>query len=58
VDFGQLVVEVLYILEGHSYRFLLMIGTDPYTADGYLALMDKFKEEQIPLAVSVLDMDW
>ncbi len=30
----------------------------PYSEDSYLALMDKFKEKQIPLSVSVIDMDW
>jgi alpha-glucosidase (family GH31 glycosyl hydrolase) len=29
-----------------------------YRADEYLALMDKFQEEGIPLSVAVLDMDW
>lgn len=29
-----------------------------YRADEYLSLMDKFKEESIPLSVAVLDMDW
>jgi hypothetical protein len=29
-----------------------------YKADEYLALLDKFQEEEIPLAVAVLDMDW
>lgn len=29
-----------------------------YTADEYLELMDKFKEENIPLAVGIVDMDW
>lgn len=29
-----------------------------YRADEYLALMDKFEEEKIPLSVAVLDMDW
>lgn len=29
-----------------------------YTAESYLALMDKFREERIPLSVGVLDMDW
>lgn len=29
-----------------------------YSADTYLALMDKFKESQIPLTVGVIDMDW
>jgi alpha-glucosidase (family GH31 glycosyl hydrolase) len=30
----------------------------PYSADEYLTLMDKFREERIPLSVGVLDMDW
>jgi alpha-glucosidase (family GH31 glycosyl hydrolase) len=30
----------------------------PYTADEYLKLMDRFKQEKIPMAVSVIDMDW
>ncbi|KAH8663789.1 putative alpha-xylosidase [Ilyonectria robusta] len=29
-----------------------------YSADEYIALMDKFTEEGIPLSVAVLDMDW
>ncbi|MBQ6484788.1 MAG: alpha-xylosidase [Carnobacterium sp.] len=29
-----------------------------YTAETYLALMDKFEAKGIPLSVSVLDMDW
>lgn len=29
-----------------------------YTTETYLALMDKFKSEKIPLSVSVIDMDW
>ncbi|KAI5462752.1 putative alpha-xylosidase [Mariannaea sp. PMI_226] len=29
-----------------------------YTSDSYIALMDKFKEEGIPLSVAVIDMDW
>lgn len=29
-----------------------------YTDKSYLALMDRFKKEGIPIAVSVLDMDW
>lgn len=29
-----------------------------YSAIEYLTLMDKFEEEQIPLSVAVLDMDW
>jgi len=30
----------------------------PYSADEYLALMDRFKEEQVPLSVAVVDVDW
>jgi alpha-glucosidase (family GH31 glycosyl hydrolase) len=30
----------------------------PYSADEYLALMDRFAQEQVPLSVAVLDMDW
>lgn len=30
----------------------------PYTADEYIQLVDKFREEEIPLSVAVLDMDW
>ncbi len=30
----------------------------PYTEETYKALMDYFAEKKIPLAVSVLDMDW
>ena len=30
----------------------------PYTADEYLALMDRFRDEDVPLSVSVIDMDW
>lgn len=29
-----------------------------YTAESYLALMDRFRQKDIPLSVSVLDMDW
>jgi alpha-glucosidase (family GH31 glycosyl hydrolase) len=29
-----------------------------YSADSYLALMDRFAEEGVPLSVAVLDMDW
>lgn len=29
-----------------------------YTADGYLALMERFRAEGIPFSVSVIDMDW
>ncbi len=30
----------------------------PYTADGYLALMDRFRREDIPISVGIVDMDW
>ena len=30
----------------------------PYSDKEYIALMDKFNEEKIPLSVAVLDMDW
>lgn len=29
-----------------------------YTADEYLGLMDKFREQSVPLSVAVVDMDW
>ena len=29
-----------------------------YSQDEYLALMDRFRNERIPIAVSVIDMDW
>jgi alpha-glucosidase (family GH31 glycosyl hydrolase) len=29
-----------------------------YSADSYLALMDRFAAEELPLSVAVLDMDW
>lgn len=29
-----------------------------YTSDSYLALMEKFEENEVPLSVSILDMDW
>ncbi|GAB2025149.1 glycoside hydrolase family 31 protein [Lactovum odontotermitis] len=29
-----------------------------YSADSYLALMDKFAEKEVPLSVAVIDMDW
>ena len=29
-----------------------------YSASEYLELMDRFRDEQIPVAVSVIDMDW
>jgi hypothetical protein len=30
----------------------------PYTADDYLALIDRFRDEGLPFSVAVLDMDW
>ncbi len=30
----------------------------PYTADEYVALVDRFREERVPLSVAVIDMDW
>ncbi|HIZ47585.1 MAG TPA: glycoside hydrolase family 31 protein [Candidatus Gemmiger excrementavium] len=30
----------------------------PYDAAGYLALMDRFEQEELPFTVAVLDMDW
>jgi alpha-glucosidase (family GH31 glycosyl hydrolase) len=29
-----------------------------YSADSYLALMDRFEEEGVPFSLAVLDMDW
>lgn len=29
-----------------------------YSADEYLALMDRFRKERVPLGVAVVDMDW
>ncbi len=30
----------------------------PYTAEEYLALVDRFRAERVPLSVAVIDMDW
>lgn len=30
----------------------------PYTQDGYIELMNRFAEEDLPFSVAVLDMDW
>jgi alpha-glucosidase (family GH31 glycosyl hydrolase) len=30
----------------------------PYTAEEYVALLDRFRAEDVPLSVAVLDMDW
>lgn len=30
----------------------------PYTAESYLALMDRFRDERLPFSVAVIDMDW
>jgi hypothetical protein len=35
-----------------------LMSADPYKQDEYLALMDKFNQEKIPLSVAVVDMDW
>jgi hypothetical protein len=32
--------------------------TDAYSAEEYMTLMNRFKQEGIPLSVAVLDMDW
>ena len=37
---------------------LIFRRIDKYTTDSYLELMDKFKDESIPLSVAVIDMDW
>ena len=29
-----------------------------YSADEYIALMDKFKEKELPFSVAIIDMDW
>jgi alpha-glucosidase (family GH31 glycosyl hydrolase) len=31
---------------------------EKYTEESYLALMDRFRQEQIPVSVAVIDMDW
>ncbi|WP_026495796.1 glycoside hydrolase family 31 protein [Butyrivibrio sp. WCD3002] len=31
---------------------------EKYTEESYLALMDKFEEEKVPISVAVIDMDW
>lgn len=30
----------------------------PYTEESYLTLMEKFREQDVPLSVAVIDMDW
>ncbi len=30
----------------------------PYTAEEYIALVDRFRAEDVPLSVAVIDMDW
>ena len=30
----------------------------PYSEESYLALLEKFRQEEIPLSVAVIDMDW
>lgn len=57
-------LEVLYQLTGPTPllpRFALgnwWSRYHPYSADEYLALLDRFAEEGIPFSVGVLDMDW
>lgn len=41
-----------YMLGNYWSRFY------PYTQNEYIELMDRFKAHDIPLAVSVIDMDW
>ncbi|WP_304438299.1 glycoside hydrolase family 31 protein, partial [Phycicoccus sp. Root563] len=57
-------LEVLYTLTGPTPllpRYALgnwWSRYHPYSADEYLALMDKFAGEGIPFSVGVIDMDW
>ncbi len=34
------------------------IGQVKYTSESFLSLMDRFRAEDIPLSVAVIDMDW
>ena len=48
---------------GHARAAALLAGQlveplSPYTADEYRELMERFRDEGIPLSVGVLDMDW
>ena len=57
-------LEVLYTLTGPTPvlpRYALgnwWSRYHPYSADEYLTLMDRFRDEQVPLSVAVIDMDW
>jgi hypothetical protein len=39
---------------GKRYKLIV----DAYTDKEYVDLMDRFKDEGIPLSVGVIDMDW
>ena len=57
-------LEVLYRLTGPTPllpRYALgnwWSRYHPYSADDYLSLMDRFRDEKIPFSVGVIDMDW
>jgi alpha-glucosidase (family GH31 glycosyl hydrolase) len=57
-------LKALYTLTGHTPllpRYALgnwWSRYHPYTADEYVDLMDRFRDEQVPLSVAVIDMDW
>jgi hypothetical protein len=57
-------VAALYEVSGHPMRLpRWALGNwwsryHPYTADGYLQLMDRFAGEGVPFSVAVIDMDW
>ena len=57
-------VKALYALSGNQPlvpRWLLgnwWSRYHEYSADSYLALMDRFQAEGVPLSVAVIDMDW
>ena len=57
-------IKALYALSGKQPRVpRWLLGNwwsryHKYTAESYLALMDRFEEEGVPLSVAVVDMDW
>ena len=57
-------IKALYALSGKQPRVpRWLLGNwwsrfYRYSAESYLALMDRFKEEGVPLSVAVVDMDW
>jgi Glycosyl hydrolases family 31 len=57
-------VQAFYAVSGHPMRLpRWALGNwwsryHPYTADEYLALMDRFRAEHLPFSVAVIDMDW